>query len=235
MPERQEIHRRVLSHYGLRQIPGVNGAIVAMDPHTGRVLALVGGFSFGLSEFNRVTQAFRQPGSSFKPFVYAAALDQGFTPSTLVLDAPFVIDQGAGLGFWKPSNYGGSESNHKFYGNQTLRQGLEKSRNVMTIRLAQEMGMDAVVEYASRFGIKDDMQPLLSMSLGAGETSLIRLTTAYAMMVNGGKRIQQISSTVFRIATARPSIAMTIGHVTDVRSTFGSIRMSRDYRIRDRR
>lgn len=171
-------------HYALRQVPEVNGGIVAIDPHTGRVLALSGGYSFDLSEFNRATQAFRQPGSSFKPFVYAAALDQGYTPSTLVLDAPFVIDQGANQGWWKPENY-----SDRFYGPSTLRLGLEKSRNVMTVRLAQEMGMDPIIDYAQRFGIRDEMQPVLSMALGAGETSLIRLTTAYAMLVNGGKKI----------------------------------------------
>lgn len=171
-------------YYALRQIPNVNGGIVAIDPHTGRVLALAGGYSFDLSEFNRVTQAKRQPGSSFKPFVYAAALDNGFTPSSLVLDAPFVIDQGADKGFWKPDNY-----SDRFYGPSTLRLGVEKSRNVMTVRLAQEMGMGPIVDYARRFGIKDDMMPVLSMALGAGETTLLRLTTAYAMLVNGGKRI----------------------------------------------
>jgi penicillin-binding protein 1A len=173
------------SHYALRQVPNVNGGIVAIDPHTGRVLAMSGGFSFNLSEFNRASQAYRQPGSSFKPFVYAAALDQGYTPSTLVLDAPFVIDQGANLGWWKPSNYGEGQ----FHGPSTLRLGIEKSKNVMTVRLAQEMGIEPVVEYARRFGIKEDMQPVLSMVLGAGETSLLRLTTAYAMLVNGGKQI----------------------------------------------
>jgi len=173
-----------VAHYALRQIPNVNGGIVAIDPHTGRVLALSGGFSFELSEFNRATQAYRQPGSSFKPFVYAAALDQGYTPSTLVLDAPFVIDQGANQGWWKPENY-----SDRFYGPSTLRLGIEKSRNVMTVRLAQEMGMEPIIDYASRFGVRDNMQPVLSMALGAGETSLIRLTTGYAMLVNGGKQI----------------------------------------------
>jgi penicillin-binding protein 1A len=174
----------LLSHYALRQIPGVNGAIIAIDPHTGRVLAMSGGYSFRLSEFNRATQAQRQPGSSFKPFVYAAALDKGYTPSTLVLDAPFVIDQGANQGWWKPDNYG-----DRFYGPSTLRMGLEKSRNVMTVRLAQEIGMEPIVDYAKRFGIRDNMQPVLSMALGAGETTLFKLTTAYAQLVNGGKKL----------------------------------------------
>ena len=168
----------------LRQIPDVGGAIVAMDPHTGRVLALVGGWDYAMSQFDRAVQAMRQPGSSFKPFVYAAALDHGFTPSSLVLDAPFVIDQGPGLGKWKPGNY-----TKQFYGPSTLRLGLEKSRNLMTVRLAQSIGMEAVVENAKRFGIVDDMPTSLSMALGAGETTLLKLTTAYAELVNGGRKI----------------------------------------------
>jgi penicillin-binding protein 1A len=170
--------------YGLRQIPKVEGALVALDPHTGRVLAMVGGYAYERSQFNRATQAMRQPGSAFKPFVYLAALDFGFTPSTLILDAPFVIDQGPGLPKWRPGNY-----SQKFYGPSTLRLGVEKSRNLMTVRLAQTIGMEKVVKYAERFGIVDTMQPALSMSLGAVETSLLRLTAAYAMLVNGGKRI----------------------------------------------
>jgi penicillin-binding protein 1A len=168
----------------LRQIPDVGGALVAIDPHTGRVLAMSGGWSFALSEFNRVTQAKRQPGSAFKPFVYLAALDQGFTPATRILDAPFVIDQGPGLGKWKPSNY-----TNVFYGPSAMRIGLEKSRNLMTVRLAQTIGMERVADYARRFGIVDTMLQHLSMALGAGETTLLRLTTAYAMLVNGGRRI----------------------------------------------
>ncbi len=171
--------------YRLEQIPDINGAIVAMDPHTGRVLAMVGGYDFNDSQFNRATQAMRQPGSAFKPFVYAAALDHGFTPSSIILDGPFVIDQGPGLGKWKPSNYA-----HKFYGPSTLRLGIEKSRNLMTVRLAQEVGMDIIVDYARRFGIMDDMPAYLPMAIGAGETTLLKLATAYAMLVNGGKRIQ---------------------------------------------
>ncbi|MEX2454806.1 MAG: penicillin-binding protein 1A [Rhodospirillaceae bacterium] len=170
--------------YALRQIPEIGGALVALDPHTGRVLAMAGGFSAGLSEFNRATQASRQPGSAFKPFVYLAALDKGFTPSSLVLDAPFVIDQGAGLGRWRPSNY-----SNEFYGPSPLRLGLEKSRNLMTVRLAQNVGMETVAEYAERFGIVDRLPPMLSMALGAGETTLMRLTSAYGMLVNGGRRI----------------------------------------------
>ena len=170
--------------YGLRQVPKINGAIVAIDPHTGRVLAMSGGYSFKRNQFNRVTQARRQPGSAFKPFVYLAAIDSGYTPSTRILDAPFVIDQGPGLPKWRPANY-----TKKFYGPSTMRLGIEKSRNLMTVRLAQTIGMDRVADYAERFGIVDDLKESLAMSLGAGETTLIRLTTAYAMLVNGGKKI----------------------------------------------
>ncbi|MBT5075009.1 MAG: penicillin-binding protein 1A [Kordiimonadaceae bacterium] len=171
--------------YGLRQIPAVNGSIVALDPHTGRVLAMVGGYDFTRSEYNRASQAKRQPGSAFKPFVYSVALENGFTPSSLVLDAPFVLDQGFGMGKWKPRN-----SSSKFYGPSTLRLGIEKSRNLMTVRLAQNLKMEGIVEAADRFGITHDMPDLLSMSLGAGETTLLDLTTAYGMIVNGGKRIE---------------------------------------------
>jgi penicillin-binding protein 1A len=171
--------------YGLRQVPDINGAIVALDPHTGRVLAMVGGFSYQDSEFNRTNQAFRQPGSAFKPIVYLAGLDSGFTPSTLILDAPFVIDQGQGQGKWKPANY-----TKKFYGPTPMRVGIEKSRNLMTVRLAQTIGMERVVDAAMRLGVVDNMPAVLAMALGAGETTLLRLTTAYAMLVNGGKRIR---------------------------------------------
>lgn len=170
--------------YGLRQIPDINGGLVAIDPHTGRVLAMAGGYAHERSQFNRVMQARRQPGSAFKPFVYLAALDHGFTPSTLILDAPFVIDQGPGLPKWRPANYA-----KKFYGPSTMRLGIEKSRNLMTVRLAQTIGMARVAEYAIRFGIADRMQETLAMSLGAGETTLMRITTGYAMLVNGGKQI----------------------------------------------
>ena len=169
----------------LRQVPEVNGAAVAMEPDTGRVIALQGGFSFGVSEFNRATQAARQPGSSFKPFVYAAALDNGYTPSSIIVDAPVVIDQGEELGAWKPSNYG-----NRFYGPSTLRLGVEKSRNLMTVRLAQAVGMDKVVDYARRFDIDRKMEPVLSMALGAGETTVMRMTAAYAALANGGKKVE---------------------------------------------
>jgi penicillin-binding protein 1A len=169
----------------LRQIPEVNGAIVVMDPHTGRVFAMVGGFSYDQSEFNRATQALRQPGSSFKPFVYATALDNGYTPSSIVLDGPISIDQGGGLGVWEPENYDGKPA-----GPRTLRFGIEQSKNLMTVRLAKDVGMPLVSEYSRRFGVYDDMLPVLSMSLGAGETTVMRMTTAYAMLANGGRRIK---------------------------------------------
>ncbi len=170
--------------YNLQQIPDVQGAIIAIDPHTGRVLAMQGGWSYKASVFNRATQAKRQPGSAFKPFVYLAALNKGFTPATLVLDAPFVIDQGAGLGKWRPSNY-----SNEYYGPTPIRKGIEKSKNLMTVRLADFIGMETISEYAAKYGVDEDMEPLLANSLGAGETTLIKLTTAYAMLVNGGKKI----------------------------------------------
>ncbi len=171
--------------YGLRQVPDVNGGLLALDPHTGRVLAMSGGFSYAASQYNRVTQARRQPGSAFKPFVYIAALEKGFTPSSLILDAPFVIDQGPGLRKWKPSNYGG-----RFYGPSPMRLGVEKSRNLMTVRLAQNIGIESVADYAERFRVVRRLPHLLSMALGAAETTLLDITTAYAMFVNGGKRIR---------------------------------------------
>ena len=176
---------RPKANIGLHQIPEVSGAMVVEDPWTGRVLAMVGGFSYDQSQFNRATQALRQPGSSFKPIVYAAALDNGYTPSTVVLDAPLEIDQGPGIGVWKPENYEG-----KFFGPSTLRFGIEHSRNVMTVRLAQDVGMPLIAEYAKRFGVYDDLPPYLSFSLGAGETTLLRMVTAYAMFDNGGRRVK---------------------------------------------
>jgi len=170
--------------FGLRQIPEIEGAIVAIDPHTGRVLAMSGGFSFGRSEYNRATQAKRQPGSAFKPFVYLAAMENGYTPASIVLDAPFVMDQGQALGLWKPANY-----TKRFYGPSPLRLGVEKSRNLMTVRLAQVIGMDKIADYAHRFGISSKVSNFLSMSLGAMETTLLKLTSAYGMLVNGGKKI----------------------------------------------
>ena len=174
----------LLPLYNLRQFPDVNGALVALDPHTGRIFAISGGISFNRSEFNRATQAYRQPGSAFKPFVYLTALEKGFAPNSKILDAPFVIDQGADLGKWSPTNY-----TNKFYGLSTMRLGLEKSRNLMTIRLAQMVGIESIVDTAKRLNIVEDIDPVLSMALGAGETTLEKLTVAYATLVNGGKKI----------------------------------------------
>lgn len=171
--------------FRLRQVPEISGAIVAMDPHTGRVKAMVGGFSFDKSEFNRATQALRQVGSAFKPIVYAAALDNGYTPSSIVLDEPIEVDQGAGQEVWRPSNYDGKST-----GPHTLRYGIERSKNLMTVRLARDLGMPLVAEYAKRFGVYDDMLPVLAMSLGAGETTVLRMTAAYSMLANGGRRIR---------------------------------------------
>ena len=170
--------------YQLRQPPTVQGGMIAMDPKTGRVLAMVGGFSYGQSEFNRATQAMRQPGSSFKPFVYAAALDNGYTPASVVMDGPFSLTLPNGQ-VWTPKNYGGD-----FAGPSTLRRGIEQSRNLMTVRLANDMGMNTVAEYAERFGIYDHMQPVLAMSLGSGETTVMRMVSGYAVIANGGKQIQ---------------------------------------------
>jgi len=175
------------NNYALRQLPKVNGAIVVMDPFTGRVLALSGGFSFKKSEFNRATQALRQPGSAFKPFIYALALENNFTPSTLILDAPLVLEQGSDLKKWKPENYG-----KKFYGPSTLRMGLEKSRNLMTVRIAQDLGLKKIVNFSKQLGIYDNPSALLSISLGSAETTLLKLTSAYCSFVNGGKLIKPI-------------------------------------------
>ncbi len=169
--------------YTLEQVPEIEGAIVAMDPRTGRVLAMVGGFSFDLSEFNRATQAMRQPGSAIKPIVYSAALDNGYTPASVVLDAPLEIVNPNGS-VWRPENYA-----QKFYGPQTLRRGIENSRNVMTVRLAKDIGMPLVVEYFKLFGLYDQVMPVLSMALGAGETTDLKMTAAYATIANGGRRI----------------------------------------------
>lgn len=168
----------------LKQIPAVDGALVALDPYTGRVLAMAGGYSYARSQFNRATQANRQTGSAFKPVVYLCAMENGMTPATIVLDAPFIVDQGPGLPLWNPSNY-----TDRYYGPTTLRVGLEQSRNVMTVRLAESIGMDRVADCARRLSLFDLLPPYLSYALGAGETTLIKLTTAFAMLVNGGKLV----------------------------------------------
>jgi len=172
------------THYMLRQIPEVDGALVALDPHTGRVLAMVGGAGFRNVEFNRATQARRQPGSAFKTFVYLAALENGLNPSSIILDAPIELEQGPDLPLWKPQNYSG-----KFYGPTTLRMGLEKSINVMTVRMAQMLGLPRIQEVGTRFGAYESLPENYSMVLGAQETLLMDLTAAYAMIVNGGRRI----------------------------------------------
>ena len=173
--------------FSLKQLPKINGGIVVMDPYTGRVLALSGGFSFKNSEFNRATQALRQPGSAFKPFVYALALENNFTPSSLVLDAPLVLDQGSDLKMWKPENYG-----KKFYGLSTLRTGLEKSRNLMTVRIAQNLGISKIANFSKELGINENPGELLSISLGSIETTLLKLTSAYSAFINGGKLVTPI-------------------------------------------
>ena len=173
--------------FSLKQIPKINGGIVVMDPYTGRILSLSGGFSFKKSEFNRASQALRQPGSAFKPFVYALALENNYTPSSLILDAPLVLDQGSDQKLWKPENYG-----KKFYGLSTLRVGLEKSRNLMTVRVAQNLGIDKIANFSEKLGIYEDPEELLSISLGSAETTLLKLTSAYSAFVNGGKLVEPI-------------------------------------------
>ncbi len=170
--------------FELRQVPDVEGAMVVMSPHNGKILAMVGGFSFEKSQFNRATQAYRQTGSTFKPFVYVTALERGYSPTDLILDAPFVLNQGPGLPLWKPSNY-----SKGFSGLTTLRQGIEKSKNLMTVRLAQDLGMDKVAEMAKRLGVMENLPQLLSMSLGAADTRLLDMATAYSVFVNGGKKV----------------------------------------------
>jgi penicillin-binding protein 1A len=176
----------VEGQYRLEQLPEVSGAMVAMDPNTGRVLAMVGGFSFDQSQFNRATQAYRQPGSSFKPIVYSSALDNGYTPSTQVVDAPIEVDQGQGTGIWRPDNF----SNGKYLGPTTLRNALRLSLNTVTVRLAQDVGMPLISEYAKRFGVYDELPNYLSYALGAGETTAMRMVTAYSMIANGGRRVK---------------------------------------------
>ncbi|MDC3049412.1 PBP1A family penicillin-binding protein [Candidatus Pelagibacter sp.] len=174
-------------NYSLKQLPRANGGIVVMDPYSGRVLALSGGFSFKQSEFNRASQAKRQPGSAFKPFIYALALENNFLPTTLVLDAPIVLDQGNDLKMWKPENYG-----KKFYGPSTLRTGIEKSRNLMTVRIAQELGIDKIINFSKKLNIYENPEELMSVSLGSAETTLLKITSAYCSFLNGGKLVNPI-------------------------------------------
>ena len=189
----QEVHKigdiifikKNKNSWSLKQYPKVNGGIIALDPYNGDVLALVGGFNFKTSEFNRVTQAKRQPGSAFKPIVYAAALENGLAPNSIILDAPFVESQGVGLKNWKPENYG-----KKFYGPTTLRKGIEYSRNLMTVRIAKILGLEKILNLSKKLNIYDEIPELLSVSLGSAETTLINLTSAYAPFVNGGVRVE---------------------------------------------
>ncbi len=174
-------------YYELKQLPKINGSIVVMDPYTGRVLAMSGGFSFLQSEFNRASQALRQPGSAFKPFIYALALENNYQPSSLVLDAPLVLKQAEDLKLWKPENYG-----KKFYGLSTMRIGLEKSRNLMTVRIAQDLGLKKIINFSKKLGIYENPSELLSISLGSAETTLLRLTSAYSSFINGGKLVRPI-------------------------------------------
>jgi penicillin-binding protein 1A len=184
--EPTDTEKDVTGQWSLEQVPQVSGALVAMDPHTGRVLALVGGFSFAESQFDRAVQARRQPGSSFKPIIYTAAIDNGYTPASIIVDGPICLSQGAGMPQWCPKNYEAGEA----AGPSTLRFGIEHSRNLMTVRLANDMGMPVICEYARRFGVYDNLLPVLSMALGAGETTLIRMVGAYGMIANGGKQIK---------------------------------------------
>jgi penicillin-binding protein 1A len=180
-PEPEET---VAGQWSLQQVPKVSGALVAMDPHTGRVLAIAGGFSFAQSQFDRATQALRQPGSSFKPIIYLTAIDNGYTPSSIVVDGQICVSQGRGMPPWCPKNYSGGGA-----GPSTLRYGIEKSRNLMTVRLSRDIGMPIIAEYARRFGVYDNLMPALSMSLGAGETTLLRMVNAYSIIANGGKKV----------------------------------------------
>ena len=181
------VHQNKKAEWELKQYPEVNGAIVALDPYNGKVKALVGGFSFESSEFNRATQAKRQPGSAFKPFVYTSALENNFSPNSIILDAPFISKQGVGLKNWKPENYG-----KEFYGPSTLRKGIEYSRNLMTVRIAQDLGIKKILELSKKLNIYDEIPELLSVSLGSAETTLLQITNAYATFVNGGKKVKPI-------------------------------------------
>ena len=181
------VKKNTNNYFELKQIPDVNGSIVVMDPYTGRVLAMSGGFSFLQSEFNRASQALRQPGSAFKPFIYALALENNYQPSSLVLDAPLVLEQGEDLKLWKPENYG-----KKFYGLSTMRTGLEKSRNLMTVRIAQDLGLKKIIDFSKKLGIYENPNELLSISLGSAETTLLKLTSAYSSFINGGKLVNPI-------------------------------------------
>ena len=190
------VHKNLNGNWDLKQYPKVNGAIVVIDPFSGKVKALVGGFSFNSSEFNRATQAKRQPGSAFKPFVYAAALENNFSPNSIILDAPFIAEQGVGLKNWKPENYG-----KEFYGPTTLRKGVEYSRNLMTVRIAQDLGLKKILQLSKDLDIYNEIPELLSVSLGSAETTLLQITSAYSSFINGGKKIN--ASLIERIQDRR--------------------------------
>ena len=181
------VQKNKKNNWTLKQLPLVNGSIVVMNPYNGKIKALVGGYSFVSSEFNRATQAKRQPGSAFKPLVYASALENGFLPNSIILDAPFVSEQGEGLRNWKPENYG-----KKFYGPSTLRKGIEKSRNLMTVRVAQSVGFEKISKISKKMGVYEEVPELLSVSLGSNETTLLKLTNAYCTFINGGKKVEPI-------------------------------------------
>ena len=181
-----EKNKKVPNEYFLRQLPQVNGALVAMDPHTGRVLAMMGGYIDSQLDFNRATQAERQPGSTMKTFAYLTALENGWTPASIVVDEEIELDQGLGRPPYKPKN---NEGEGVYYGPTTLRVGLEKSRNVTTIRLASEVGIDKVAKTVKRFGINNRPKKIYSLVLGSTETNLLKMVRAYAMIVNGGKKI----------------------------------------------
>ena len=184
-----------------------------MDPFNGRVKAISGGFSFKKSEFNRATQALRQPGSAFKPFIYALALENNFKPNTLILDAPIVLEQGQDLKMWKPENYG-----KKFYGLSTLRTGIEKSRNLMTVRISQQLGLKKITELTKKLNIYENPEELMSISLGSAETTLIKLTSAYSSFVNGGKIINPILLIEFKIVKGIQFLTLRKDHVKNVKT-----------------
>ena len=244
----EAVNTRTSAHYNLCQVPEISGAFVVMDPHNGRVLAISGGFSFEISQFDRATQAKRQPGSAIKPFVYLTALDHGFTPSTLVLDAPISLPQGPGLPMWSPANYTNRDHGPQYRGPTPLRVGLEQSLNAMTARLASILGMEPIAQTIEQFGIMDHTPREYSMALGTGETTLLRLTAAYAMLINGGNRIaptlidriqDRDGATIFRADQRRcsgctdvpwehqrmPVIPETREQIADPRSTFQIVSM----------
>ena len=244
----EAVNAKTPAAYALCQVPEISGALVAMDPYSGRVLAISGGFSFEISQFDRATQAKRQPGSAIKPFVYLTALDHGFTPSTLVLDGPISLPQGPGLPMWSPANYTNRDHGPEYRGPTPLRVGLEQSLNAMTARLASMVGMERIAQTIERFGIMDHTPREYSIALGTGETTPLRLTTAYAILINGGNRItptlidriqDRDGATIFRADQRRcsgcadivwehqrmPVIPETREQIADPRSAFQIVSM----------